>query len=338
VSDITRDGAAARSRRWEELQRTARAVRALPDGDAAPDAGGGTGARRRRIVAASMALATGLGGAALSLVAGGPRTALADSTIDADLLALTNQDRTSNGVPALQWNGALGGIADNRPYGCSGGTAAGRALDMLQRGYFAHEIPECGNQYADIMLIPDGVHWSAWAENIEWQSGGGAAAAVAAAMNDGFMNSPEHRANILDRTYNLMGTGSELSGSFQGNPDVWMVVEEFAQGSGGGAAPAPRPVLPVPRHPLPLPPPVRIPAPVPAAPAPAAPAPAPVAPAPPPVVPPAPVLAPAPTPPPWAAVAQAPVGSATVIPPLLLTSGGLLSDSVESVLEGVLLG
>jgi uncharacterized protein YkwD len=335
VSSTGRDHAVARARQWEEMRRTARAVSVRPGGE--PWGGAPGVPLRRRRLAATTALAAGLSGVLLGITTGRPQAALADSTVDADLFALTNQDRTANGVGALRWNGTLASIADSRPYPCGGGTAYGRALDMLRRGYFAHEIPECGNQYADIMLTPDGLQWSAWAENIEWRSGGGDPASVAAAMNQGFMTSPEHRANILDGTCNQMGTGSEL-GSFQGYGDAWMVVEEFMQGSGGSA---PRPPAPLP-HPRPVPPPVRVPAPAPAPPRPVAPPPAATAvPAPAPAASPAPspLAAPVPEPaaPAWPGAPAASAELTAAIPPLLDSSAGLLADTVEGVLEAHLL-
>jgi uncharacterized protein YkwD len=334
--------AAGRARRWAELQSSARGVRALPAGDD-PDTDAGDAHRHHRVVAASLAAATGLGSAALGLGAGAPLPALAsDGTFDSSLLALTNQERTAAGMGAVRANGTLNAIADGRPFGCSGGVANGRTVDMIQRNYFAHEIPACGNQYADIMLTPAGVQWSSWGENIAYQSGGGDPASAAASLNTIFMNSPEHKANILNAGYNQMGIGSEQAGSYQGSSGVWLVTEEFIQGSGGGGAPpVPRPPVPV-RTPRPVPPvrvPVPVPLPVPKAPAPV-PAPASVAA---PAV--APVPTPAPAPPPFvptslapgdgtAAAAGAPSPAAA---PLLYTPQGLLSESVEAVLEGHLL-
>ncbi|HEY2704701.1 MAG TPA: CAP domain-containing protein [Candidatus Dormibacteraeota bacterium] len=341
--------AAERARHWAELSRSGRAVRALPAGDD-PDTDAGEAAPHHRVVAASLAAATGLGSAALGVASGAPLPVQASSaTLDSNLLALTNQDRTSNGVGALQWNSTLGSIADNRPYNCNGVIVNGRALDMIQRNYFDHPILGCG-QMADRMVTAAGVSWTAWGENIEWQSGGGDPASAAAALNTGFMNSPPHRANILNGNYTQMGIGSELgngwsdqltgSGPYDG---VWMVAEEFARSTGGGGgAPAPVPV-PV-RTPRPIPP-VRVPVPVPhplvQAPAPAS-DPAPTA-APTPA--PTPTPTPSPTPPPFVPTSLAPAdgtaaGAGTASPaaaPLLYTPQGLLSDSVEGVLEGHLL-
>src|SRR5258708_15544725 len=124
---------------------------------------------------------------------------------------------------------------------------SGRALDMLQRNYSDHAILGCG-QLADNMVSAAGIQWTAWGENIEWQSGGGDPASAAASLEKGFMNSPPHRANILNANYTQVGIGSELgngwsdqltgSGPYHG---VSMGVREVhpADRGGGGGSRAP---------------------------------------------------------------------------------------------------
>jgi uncharacterized protein YkwD len=334
---------AERARRWEELQRSARAVHALPAGDD-PDAEDAGSGGRHRVVAASLAAATGLGGAAATLVASAPLpVAASTASFDQSLLQLTNQDRASNGAAAVTWNTTLGSIADGLPFNCSGGVANGRTVDMIQRDYFDHPIPECGGQYADIMLAPNGINWTAWGENIAWESGGAQAPCdpstpVPVQFECIYMNSPEHRANILNSSYTQFGSAFELAGSYQGSSNAWVNTEEFIHGSGGngGGAPAPTP-RPVPvrtPRPVPVPVPVRPPVPVPVPVVQAAPPPAP-----------APTPTPAPTPPPFVPASLAPTDGTASTPqpatappaPLLYTPQGLLSDSVEAVLEGHLL-
>ncbi|HEX6493306.1 MAG TPA: hypothetical protein VF112_07315 [Candidatus Dormibacteraeota bacterium] len=332
---------AERARRWEELMRSSRAVRALPAGDD-PDAQDEPGARHRA-VAASLVAATAVGSAAVGVFARGPLSVAAASGLgyEGQLLQLTNGDRTSNGVAALTANGTLQSIADNLPFGCSGGVAHGRTQDMIDRNYFDHPIPECGGQYADIMLTPNGIRWTKWGENIAWEVNGGSegnvcdpSTPVPVLINCIYWNSPEHKANILDPAFNQFGTAFDLAASYQGASNAWVNTEEFIQGGGGIPAPTPVPV----RTPRPVPPPVHVPAPVTIpqvqTPPPAAPTPAPT-----------PTPTPVPTPTPFAPASLAPTdGSAstpqpaTVPPtPLLYTPQGLLSDSVEAVLEGSLL-
>src|SRR5207244_289702 len=85
-------------------------------------------------------------------------------------------------------------------------------------------------------------------------------------INGQFMNSPEHRANILNSSYTHLGIGSwgtaaGVSWSYPGSGtfvNVWMFSEEFAQLSAPAPPPPPRPTAtprPAPRNsPAPAPP------------------------------------------------------------------------------------
>ena len=167
---------------------------------------------------------------------------------DGELIGLTNQDRTSNGLPALSDNGTLNGIAEASPYyGCSVSPIYGRAADMLTRQYFSHQIPGCSADggYVWPIMSADGVHWSSAGENVGWNSG---YADPAANVNTQFMDSPPHRANILG-AYNQLGVGSwYTAGPWTypggGGPysDVYMFAQEFAQV--GSSAPPPPPPPP----------------------------------------------------------------------------------------------
>lgn len=202
---------------------------------------------------------------------------------DGELFSLTNQDRTSNGLAALADNGTLNAIAESSPYyGCDPSPIYGRAADMITRQYFSHQIPGCSADggYVWPIMSADGIDYSAAGENVGWNSG---YADPAAGVNEQFMDSPPHRANILG-AYDELGVGSwYTSGSWNypgsgGGPwtDVYMFAQEFAQvgssapppssggggsgsgGSGGtGSAPAPAPTpTPVPTPtPKPKPPP-----------------------------------------------------------------------------------
>ena len=244
-----------------------------------------------------------------------PQSVVADGSADSDLFTLTNQDRASNGVGSLAGSGLLGSIGENRPYsGCSGaGTIYGRSEDMINRNYFAHPIPPCG-QYVFSMMQAFGVGYRSAGENIGWVSGEPSSGAAASYVNNQFMASPDHRSNILNRNYNQLGIGSwPSSGSWGGcgcGP-VWVFSEEFAQvgssappppppsrsgGSGGRNSPAP--------------------------PAPAIPA----------------AATAAPTPVPTERPRPSPTPVIQIFPglPYLYVSQGVVSDSIESVLEAYL--
>ena len=139
--------------------------------------------------------------------------AAADAGSDSDLFSLTNQDRASNGVAALEENGTLAAIGEAAPYsGCAGaGTIDGRAQDMINRDYFAHAIPPC-DQYVFSMMSAFGVNPNNGAgENVGWESGYGSGSANA--VNSQFMGSPEHQANILNPNYTDLGVGSATTAS-----------------------------------------------------------------------------------------------------------------------------
>ena len=62
------------------------------------------------------------------------------------------------------------------------------------------------------LLRTNGVPFSWYGENIIWESGQ-PAASVASHSNTWWMNSPEHRANILNTHYRHIGIGVAVSGS-----------------------------------------------------------------------------------------------------------------------------
>jgi uncharacterized protein YkwD len=158
------------------------------------------------------------------------------------LFQLTNQDRTSNGLGALAFNGNLGSIATSQPNG-SCGAPRGRSEDMINRNYFDHHIPPCGSYVWQVFNL--GAYSSA-GENIGWNNYPPAQSVDQ--INTAFMNSPDHRANILGN-YNQMGTGawaaagpwSGAGGPFNG---VIMYTEIFINGPGGAPPPPPPPPTP----------------------------------------------------------------------------------------------
>jgi uncharacterized protein YkwD len=297
---------------WQELTRTAEVVSA--DCNAPwPD---GHGRRRAIVRGAYIAAVAGLVAIAAH-AASAPLPVRADGSADADLFSLVNQDRASNGVRSLSGSGTLGSIGEGARYsGCPGLTVYGRSVDMIQRNYFAHPILNCG-QYVFSIMSAYGVHYRSAGENIGWNVGGSASAA-ASAINSAFMNSADHRSNILNGNYTAAGVGSDNSGSaaWTGGggsyTGAWMFSEEFAQVA--GASPPPPPPPPPARH---SGTPVRnVPAPV------------------------LPAQAPASTTPPTASPTAAPTPTpipSLLLPPGLEQPGGLLYDSIESVLETYLI-
>ena len=295
--------------RYALLDETADRVRAtIPANDARSSS---SPLRRtlRRVLFGFFAVAIGIA------LAPSVQTAVADGTADDALFALTNQDRASNGVPALRWNTTLQGIAEATPYAVCGVTVLGRSQDMINRNYFAHPIPPCG-VYVFTMMQAARIPYKSAGENIGWDSNITNPGASAAYINNAFMNSTEHRTNILDPRYTDVGIGSAFTpGPWTGSgqqSDAWMFSEEFAQlGSSNIAFPPAQPAAPTaPRN-----------------------QPAPSTPQQPPVTTQAatPLPQPSLTPSPPASVEQ--IASQA---PLIWQGSGFLSDAVESVLEGYL--
>lgn len=119
--------------------------------------------------------------------------------------SLVNQDRAANGVAPLAYSASLARVAQYR------------AQDMLSRNYFSHYDPSTG-QLAFVQLLHLwGIPYSTAGENIAWSTD-----PSMAAINTMFMNSPDHRANILKAGYHRIGIGVASNGA------KIMVVEVFS--------------------------------------------------------------------------------------------------------------
>jgi len=117
-----------------------------------------------------------------------------NASFEQEVLALTNAERASYGLPALQQ--------------CAHLDAAARAhsRDMAVRNFFAHTCPS-GVTFSQ-RIGQSGVHYSRRAESIA------AGHATPAAVVAGWMGSDGHRANILNPNLTHLGVGFyNLSGS-----------------------------------------------------------------------------------------------------------------------------
>ncbi|MEU6239127.1 CAP domain-containing protein, partial [Kitasatospora sp. NPDC047058] len=77
--------------------------------------------------------------------------------------------------------------------------AQGHSEDMANRNYFDHASPE--GYHADHRIEAVGYRWSSWGENIARGQ------KDPAAVMDAWMNSPGHRANILNCSFKQIGVG-----------------------------------------------------------------------------------------------------------------------------------
>ncbi|MHB8572677.1 MAG: CAP domain-containing protein [Candidatus Dormibacteria bacterium] len=162
-------------------------------------------------------------------------------TEEGQLFADTNQDRTSNGVAALGYDTTLASIARDAPYSGCGFGIRGRSQDMVDRNYFSHTIPNCGGQMVFDILNARGIGYLKAGENIGWTDADDSTSA--SYINDRFMNSPEHRANILDPAYTQAGMGAAKGNAgftCCGGANGTMFSEVFLQPQGAPPPPPPR--------------------------------------------------------------------------------------------------
>lgn len=224
-----------------------------------------------------MARAIALSGTALLAAAAlawtpQPATGWDQSAAEATLWQLLNGDRTNNGLAPLAQHSTLVSLA------------RWRSKDMVDRDYFEHVIK--GTTYQVYHWYDtNGLSWSSGGENIGYNNGY-ADADSPVKMNEGFMGSPGHRANILNVNWSHGGVGAYgADGVMWGGKirNIRMYTELFVKLK--TAPPPPPPATPVPTAPPPPP----------ATPKPPAPAPKPPAPTPAPTPKPVPVQTPLPT-------------------------------------------
>lgn len=108
-----------------------------------------------------------------------------------ELLRLINHERAQAGLPELQWNEWL--------------TQAARkhVEEMARHGQLSHQFP--GEPALRDRIVVTGLRFSASAENVAFGP-------TPAEIQDGWMHSPGHRANILEPKYNSIGVAVVRSG------------------------------------------------------------------------------------------------------------------------------
>lgn len=111
-----------------------------------------------------------------------------------EVVERTNAERARHGLRALTVDQRLAAAAQ------------GHSADMVHRGFFAHESPD-GRQVWD-RAVAAGYAYRKVAENIA------AGQRTAEEVVRGWMESPGHRANILDRDLTQIGVGRAEGGSY----------------------------------------------------------------------------------------------------------------------------
>jgi uncharacterized protein YkwD len=157
------------------------------------------------------------------------------SASEKQLVSLTNRSRAAAGLRALKVDSALTSIA------------RWRSKDMITRNYFSHNIPPAGY---NVFHVLDQKHYCyvIAGENIGWNNYPDDVAT--AVVHNSFMQSPGHRANILNRRWDVIGVGAYKGPT---GKKMWTVIfadkcgSSKSSGSGGSssggskATPKPKP-------------------------------------------------------------------------------------------------
>ena len=128
---------------------------------------------------------------------------IARSSFDSELLRLTNAERRKVGLQPLRYSATLGRVAQSH------------AKDMIKNNYFDHTGLN-GSQPSD-RAKSAGYSYSYVGENIA------AGNKTPAETIRQWMNSPGHRANILNRNYTEIGFGYTRASTYQ-YEHVWVQV------------------------------------------------------------------------------------------------------------------
>ncbi len=144
-----------------------------------------------------------------------PNTGFLASVLPGALVALTNDDRTAQGIGSVTEDPLLDSAA------------ALAANDMAAKGYFAHVSPDGKSPW--YWLDEVGYTYAYAGENLAVNF------TDSKDVETAWMNSPTHRANIVKPEYTKIGIGV-ANGQYEGK-DVTFVVQFFA--SPGAAAKAP---------------------------------------------------------------------------------------------------
>jgi len=138
---------------------------------------------------------------ALSAMAGPQNAGSESAAAEQELFRMINRDRAKAGVPGLKWNEWLAQAARKH------------AAEMARRGQLLHQFP--GEPGLRDRIAATSIRFNASAENI-------ALGPTAAGINDDWMLSPGHRANILEPRYNAIGVAVVR------NSDELYAVTDFA--------------------------------------------------------------------------------------------------------------
>ncbi len=134
-----------------------------------------------------------------------PKSSFFGAIVKSDLIQLLNQERVSLGLNPLKENPLLDKAAFLK------------AEDMIKKGYFAHQSPEGLTPWSWLRKV--GYNYKVAGENLA------IGFLDSKEVNDAWLQSPSHRANMLSPFYKEVGI-AVVRGNFQ-NKDVIVVVQFF---------------------------------------------------------------------------------------------------------------
>jgi uncharacterized YkwD family protein len=116
------------------------------------------------------------------------------NNFEAQVIELTNEQRTKNGLSALKASNPLSNVAQ------------AKSNDMQQKNYFSHTSPTYGSPFD--MMRDFGVNYSSAGENIAMGQ------QTPQQVVQAWMDSEGHRKNILNGTFTHIGVGYTENGSY----------------------------------------------------------------------------------------------------------------------------
>ncbi|MCK1993299.1 LysM peptidoglycan-binding domain-containing protein [Peribacillus muralis] len=117
-----------------------------------------------------------------------------DQTVEQQILRLVNEERSKAGLPNVEMDTSLSH------------TATLKSEDMRDHDYFNHTSPTYGSPFE--MMKSFGITYKYAGENIA------AGQPSSASVMKSWMNSPGHKANILNKNYTHIGIGYATGGKY----------------------------------------------------------------------------------------------------------------------------
>jgi uncharacterized protein YkwD len=133
--------------------------------------------------------------------------AYATNLSHSSLLAETNEERTANGSNTVVLNDKLNQAAQVK------------ANDMVARDYWSHNTPDGKEPWT--FVVASGYEYKKAGENLAYGF------SDSEATIRGWMNSPSHRANLLDVAFSEVGFGYANANDYQGKGEVTIVVAMY---------------------------------------------------------------------------------------------------------------